>query len=96
MIVRARLLLKLRYESASIHTTNVEIAVIAPINELSCCVTPCWIRSPITMMRMSSKAESSASSFRPIVRITMNRNTNITDARATICIREPTSYDSEP
>ena len=65
----------------------VETAMIAPVRLKSFCVTPCWIRSPMTTSTMSSNGVIWPSSRLPIRRTSTYSAKKMTVARRTMSIR---------
>src|SRR5207247_1234426 len=71
---------------------TTEITRKTPVTELSFCVTPCWIKSPMTTSMMRSKGSREVSSRRPATRITRKTNVRTMAARRirsiVFCLRE--------
>ena len=70
-------------------SAKVPTASTAPVRLKSCCVTPCWTRSPMVTNSSSSKAVSSPSVERPTARVISHRKKNTMTARMTISIDPP-------
>ena len=62
------------HEMLTMRTARVATASSAAVNDVSCWVTPCWMRSPMMTSRMSSNEDIPESSFLPIARLTTHRN----------------------
>src|SRR5919202_4665064 len=59
------------------------MTVIAPVTELSLCVTPCCTRSPMTTSRIMSNGSIELSSRRPTARVTTKIRKKTTTVRKT-------------
>jgi len=73
-------------EKASIQKAIVLTASMLPVRDMSSCVTPCWMMSPMITKRIRSNAESWLSSFLPRPLVTRKRKKKMTLARMTISI----------
>jgi hypothetical protein len=71
-------------ERTTDQSANTAMATTAPVTEKSSWVTPCWIRSPVTMSRISSNGDISASSRLPDSRVTHQTAQKRMVARITI------------
>src|SRR5918995_488567 len=65
-------------------TANVPVASTAPVNDMSLCVIPCWMRSPTTTSRIRSKGSSERSSRRPMSRVTRKTKRKAKNALTTM------------